>query len=250
MAKVIAVAMDKGGSGKTTTAVAVATGLHQRQRRVLLIGLDPQADAERHVGLDPRQLTMTVNTLLTKIGVDPHDAIMQTSFGLDILPANKELDATDRSMKATNVGILRPIIEALTDDYDYIVIDTRRTGSLLTISAFVAATDVLITLEAEYLAMENLSETMTDIAEVQRGLNPQLRILGILLTKVRAQTRLARTIIEEIEGNETYRRHLLPVTITNTIKHAEASYAGLPIQLYAPDAAVDYEKLVEIIDHA
>lgn len=250
MAKIIAVAMDKGGSGKTTTAVAVATGLHQRGKRTLLMGLDPQADAERHVGLDPRQLGMTINTLLTKIGVDPHDAITKTSFGLDILPANKDLDATDRSMKATNVGILKPIIEALSDDYDYIVIDTRRTGSLLTISAFVAATDVLITLEAEYLAMENLSDTMVDISEVQQGLNPGLKILGILLTKVRSQTRLARTIIEEIEKNEIYRQYLLPIHITNTIKHAEASYAGLPIQLYAPDAAVDYGKLVEIIDHA
>ena len=246
MTRIIAIAIDKGGSGKTTTAVEVATGLTlHRKRKVLLVGLDPQADAEKHCGLKPRLLTKTINTLFTEVGTNVRDLIITTPFGLDVLPANKSLDDTDRSMRATQVGLLKPILEQL-NDYDYIIIDTRRAGSYLTINALVAATDVLIPLQAEYLAFEGLVDTMQDIRNVKRGLNPLLNIIGILPTMVRARTNLAKAILEEL--GEDYADMVLPVQIHDSVRFAEASYAGKPTQIYAPDAAREYLKLVEMID--
>jgi chromosome partitioning protein len=256
MSIVIAVAMDKGGNGKTTTAVALATGLHLQDKRTLLLDLDPQADATKHLGFQPRKLTKTINTALTELNIDPFSLIIRTDFGLALIPANKDLDATDRSMKATQVGLLEPIISALSTAYDYIVIDTRRSGSMLTIAALVVADSVLIPLEAEYLAADNLEETFNDIANVQRGLNKRLKIIGILPTKVRGSTRAGQDVLKEVRDNPRYAPYLLDIEIKNTIRHVEASGAGLPIQIYAeqihePEHATGYNQLVErVMNHA
>jgi chromosome partitioning protein len=245
MTKVFAIVVDKGGCGKTTTAVALATGLHQAGKKTLLIDLDPQGDAGRHLGYKPKEFTKTVNTLFTEMGVDPFDVIIQTDFGLSFIPANKTLDATDRSMTASQVGLLKPFIELLSKEFEFIIIDTRRAGSLLTISALVAATDALIPLEAEFLAAENLEETMQDINNVKKGLNKNLQVFGILPTKVRKKTRLTREVLNDLNQVEEYKGHILDILIRDTIKFGESSYAGQPIQLYDADAAAEYQQLVE-----
>ena len=179
MVKVYSIAIRKGGSGKTTTAVNLAEALHQRGRRVLLVDLDPQGDSTKHLGLKPRELHQSINTLFTKIGVDPHDIVQTTKYGLDIMPTSRDLEETDRSMKATQVGLLKPIIEALADNYDYIIIDTRPAESYLTFNALVASTHVLSPMQTEYFAMDGLVDTLQDIANVKRGLNPNLTLVGI-----------------------------------------------------------------------
>lgn len=256
MSKIYAIAIDKGGTGKTTTAVALATGLQQRGKKTLLIDLDPQGDATKHLGFLPRTLTRTINTALTELNVDPFSLILTTNFGLSLIPANKTLDATDRSMKAPQIGLLEPIISALDKAFDYIIIDTRRAGSMLTIAAFVVAHYILIPLEAEYLASDNLEETFLDIANVQTGLNKRLQVFGILPTKVRANTRAGKDVLAEVRENPKYAPYLMDIQIRDTVRHVEASGAGLPIQIYAaqikePEAAAGYELLVErVINHA
>jgi chromosome partitioning protein len=255
MCIIYSIAIDKGGTGKTTTTVNLATGLQQRGKKTLIIDLDPQADATKHLGFNPRQLTRTINTALTELNVDPFSLILTTDFGLSLIPANKALDATDRSMKAPQIGLLEPIISKLAKAYDYIIIDTRRAGSMLTIAAFVVSHYILIPLEAEYLASDNLEETFTDIRNVQNGLNKGLRVFGILPTKVRGNTRAGKDVLSEIQGNPTYAPYLLDIQIKDTVRHVEASGAGLPIQIYAqqirePEAAAGYELLAErVLNH-
>jgi len=255
MSRVFAIVIDKGGTGKTTTAVNLATGLHQRGYKTLLIDLDPQADATKHVGFNPRKLDKTINTALTEFNVDPFSLILVTEFGLHLIPANKALDATDRSMKPPQIGILQPLIAALSKQYDYIILDTRRAGAMITIAALVVATDALIPLEAEYLASDNLEETFADIHQVQNGLNANLKVFGILPTKVRGNTRAGQDVLKEIKDHPEYKQYLLDIQIKDTVRHVEASGAGLPIQIYAqrikePDAAAGYGLLVErVINH-
>jgi chromosome partitioning protein len=250
MVKVYSIVIRKGGSGKTTTAVNFAQALRERGRRVLLVDLDPGADATKHVGLKPRELHQSINTLFTKIGVDPRDIVQMTKSGLAILPATRELEATDRSMKATQVGLLKPIVETLSQDYDYIIIDTKPAESYLTFNALIASTHVLIPMQTEYFAMDGLVDTLQDISDVKRGLNPHLTLVGILPTQVRAKTNLAKTVLEEV-GQE-YRQLILPVSIRHSVKLGEAAYAGMPGLLYAPEseAARDYVRLAEVIDRA
>jgi chromosome partitioning protein len=253
MTKVYAVAIRKGGSGKTTTAVNLAKGLEQRGKRVLLIDLDPQGDAGKHLGIKTRELKTSINTLFTVVGTNPLDIIQPTNFGFDIIPATKDLDITDRSMVATQTGLLRPIVEALAPRYDYIILDTRPAQSILTINALVAATHVIIPMQAEYLAMDGLIDTFTDINNVKNGLNPNLNVIGILPTLVRNNTNLAKAVLEDV--GEHYHQLLLQhngqiISIRNSIKLSEAVYDGQPGITYAPDneAAKDYIKLAEVID--
>lgn len=255
MTKIYAVAIDKGGTGKTTTAISLATGLQQHGERTLLIDLDPQGDATKHLGFQPRKLAKTINTAFTELNVDPFSLILTTDFGLSLIPANKALDATDRSMKAPQIGLLEPIISTLSPQFDFIIIDTRRAGSMLTIAAFVVANYILIPLEAEYLASDNLEETFNDIRSVQNGLNKKLQVFGILPTKVRANTRAGKDVLAEVRDNPAYAPYLLDIQIRDTVRHVEASGAGLPIQIYAkqikePEVASGYDQLVErVINH-
>ncbi len=256
MTEIYAIAIDKGGTGKTTTAVALATGLQRRGKKTLLIDLDPQGDATKHLGFLPRKLTRTINTALTELNVDPFSLILTTDFGLSVIPANKSLDATDRSMKAPQIGLLEPIIARLSTAFEYIIIDTRRAGSMLTIAAFVVANFILIPLEAEYLASDNLEETFADITNVKNGLNKHLQVFGILPTKVRGNTRAGKDVLAEVKAHPIYSQYLIEdIQIKDTVRHVEASGAGLPIQIYAErihetEAAAGYELLVErVMNH-
>lgn len=254
----------KGGSGKTTTAVnfaALLTCLFNR--RVRLIDLDPQGNATTHFGINPATLTSSVNTLFTEIGVSPHSIIQPARFTVsgreyqvDLLPAKRDLDDTDLSMKATQVGLLRPIIDALSEDCDDIIIDTRPTRSMLTISALVPATHAIIPMEAGVFALDGLKDTQSDINNVKQGLNPNLKLVGILPTRVRENTNLSKVILgEAAKGFD----HLLMryeeqgesrlLLIHDSVRLGEAPAYGVPGIAYdAKNPAVrDYIKFTEVL---
>lgn len=245
MSTKISVSLRKGGSGKTTTAVNLAAALQQKNKRVLLVDLDPQANATLSVGIDPLSIKKHLNTLLTDINTHPEDIIIKTSFGLSIIPSHPDLAAAEAGMKATQVGIVKEILQSIESEYDFIIIDTPPSESYLTVNAFVASDAIIIPLQAHYLAMKGLEDMMHEINEVKKGLNPLLKIAGILPTMVSPRTNIAKTILEAV--HESYTALVYPFQIEFSIKHSEASLAGLPIVIYDPShqGSIVYNKLAE-----
>lgn len=247
MAKKIAVSLRKGGSGKTTTAVNLATALHLRGKKTLLIDLDPQANATISVGIDPLSLTKHINTLFTDINTKTEEVIIKTSFGLPILPSHPDLADTEAGMRATQIGLLKGLLEPIDGLFDYIVIDTPPAESYLTVNAMAVADEILIPLQAHYLAMRGLQEAMQEIEEVKKGLNPKLKVAGILPTMVSNRTNIAKTVLEAV--TEAYRSLLYPFQVDFSIKHAEATLAGLPIVIYDPkhQGSLVYMQLADLV---
>ena len=232
MAKKIAINLRKGGGGKTTTAVNLATALHKKGKRTLLVDLDPQANATISVGIDPIALSKHINSLFTDITVKTKDAIVKTSFGLSILPSHPDLAETEAGMRATQIGLLKGLLEQVERDYDYIIIDTPPAESYLTINALAVANEIIIPLQAHFLAMRGLQEAIKEIEQVKKGINPTLKIAGILPTMVSNRTNIAKTVLEAV--TEAYNGLVYPFQVDFSIKHAEATLAGLPIIIYDP----------------
>jgi len=247
MKKVISVTLRKGGSGKTTTAVNLATTLQLQGKKTLLIDLDDQANATISVGINPFTLKRSIHTLFTDINVAPQDVLITTEYGLTILPANDDLKHTAVGMTATQIGALKPLIAALRDQFDYIIIDTQPSHTFLSLSALVASDGILIPLQIHYLAMQGLTQVLEDVKKVQNGLNPSLEILGIVPNMVQPNTNIARLILEQVRKN--YAQYLLPVEIKYSVKLIEASLVGQPISQYAPnhESTKDYIALAEVI---
>ena len=244
MAKVIAVTLRKGGSGKTTTSVNLATALQLKGKRTLLVDLDPQANATISVGIDPMTLPYHINTLFTDINTKTHEAIVKTSFNLDILPSHPNLAETEAGMRATQIGLLKGLLEPVKDSYDYIVIDTPPAESYLTVNAMAVADEIIIPLQAHYLAMRGLQD---EVEQVKHGLNPTLKIAGILPTMVHNRTNIAKTVLEAV--TEAYKGLLYPLQVEFSIKHAEATLAGLPIVIYDPQhqGSIVYMQLADTV---
>lgn len=247
MAKIIAVTLRKGGSGKTTTAVNVATALHKKGKRALLVDLDAQANATISVGIDPLKLTKHINTLFTDINAKTTEAIVITSFGLAILPSHPDLAETEAGMRATQIGLLKGLLEPIAGDYDFIVIDTPPAESYLTVNALAVADEIIIPLQAHYLAMRGLQDALEEIDQVKKGLNPRLKVAGILPTMVNNRTNIAKTVLEAV--TEAYKDLLYPLQVDFSIKHAEATLAGLPIVIYDPahQGSITYMELADML---
>lgn len=233
MARKLAITLRKGGSGKTTTAVNLAAGLHLYHKRVLLVDLDPQANATLAVGIDPMTLPKNINHLFTTIDTTPREIVTTTSFGLPLLPSHPDLALTESGMKATQVGMLRSLLEPLENDYDVIVIDTPPSESYLAVNALAVADEVIIPLQAHYLALQGLAQALTQVEQVKNGLNPKLTVAGILPTLVNARTNISRAVLDEVK--RSYPELLYPFGIEYSVKHSEASLAGQPIVLYDPE---------------
>lgn len=247
MSQVISIAIRKGGVGKSTSAVNIATALHLKGYRTLLIDLEHTANSTISVGINPYELGKSLADLFTSLDVTSQDVMVKTSFGLTVLPAKKELAQVEAGMTATMVGALRPLIEPLRQKFDFIIIDTPPGKSHLAAAALAASDKVIIPLEPHFLAITGLDEIMEDIKKVQNGLNPHLTIFGILPTKVQINPKITKKILTLVD--QLYPGLLLPHRIKFAIKNVAASLEGKPLVIYdqADETAQEYIKLSQAI---
>jgi chromosome partitioning protein len=249
MARKIAVWIKKGGGNKSTAAINLATSLHVKGRtkglRVLLVDLDPQANATLAVGIDPKTLRKNINHLFTDLSVHPKDVIVKTSFGLDILPSHPDLSNTETGMQATQLGVIRSLLEPLNSLYDFIILDTPPAKSYLAVSAVVAADEVLLPLQVHYLALQGLGETLDEIEQIRKGLNPHIKVAGVLPVMYNKYTNIGKAILDELK--DKHAKLVYPFEVDFSVRHIEASVAGLPIVLYDPhhQGAIAYNKLAD-----
>lgn len=246
MATVITVCLRKGGAGKTTTAVNLAAFLSRSGRKVLLIDLDDQANATMCVGLNPFDVGVSIDTLFTDINARVEDAIKPTDFGLFVIAATPALERVGAGMNASSIGSLRPIIEAIADDYEYIIIDTQPGHSYLSLSALVAADYALIPLQAHYLAMEGLARILEDINAVKNGLNPHLEVLGIVPVMVQG-TKISSGVIDKVKSD--YPEWVLPIEVRASVQFVNSTLEGIPLVVSMPNhvGSLEYKKLAEYV---
>lgn len=245
-AKVICVALRKGGSGKTTTATNIAAGLQKRGKRTVFIDLDDQANGSMCLGINPFDLKYSIADLFTNISLKPQDVIQQTNYGLSVLPATQELEQVAAGMTARSIGELRPIVEALENEYEYVVIDTQPGHGYLSLSALVASQHVIIPLQAHYLAMEGVARIMDDISKVKNGLNSSLSVLGIVPCMVQ-NTTISKAVLEKTK--EDYPDLVLPVEIKLSVQFINSTLEGKPLIISAPShaGAKEYLSLVDLV---
>jgi len=247
-AAVIALCNQKGGVGKTTTAINLGAALAERGYRVLLVDFDPQGAASVGLGVNPHTLERTIYNLLLEPEGSVWEIVVPTAvIGLDLLPANIDLSAAELQL-VTEVGresALQRVIAPLLPDYDVVLIDCQPSLGLLTLNALCAANWVLIPLECEFFALRGVALLTDTITKVQRRLNPDLRIMGVLATMFDGRTVHAREVLQRLQDGFSDR---LFVTVVNrTIKFPETTVAGLPITQYAPTsgAATAYRDLAD-----
>ncbi len=229
MAKVIALANQKGGVGKTTTCVNLCAALTKRKRRILLADCDPQGNATSGMGVSKDTMPNTYDMLVR--GKDACDCIVKTPFG-DVIPSNKELSgATIELVSVENrENILKNSLLTAKMDYDYILIDCPPSLELLTVNALVAADAVLIPVQCEYYALEGIADLMTTIKLTKKRLNPSLDIQGIVLTMYDGRTNFSDQVAAEIEG--FFSDKVYKTRIPRNIRTAEAPSHGKPVVFY------------------
>ena len=229
MAKIIAIANQKGGVGKTTTCVNLCAALHKLGHRVLLVDCDPQGNASSGMGVRKTTRPNTYDLLIAR--TRPEDCIVHTDFG-DVIPTGKELAAA--SVELIHVQdreyVLKNALQQLFTDYDYILIDCPPSLELLTVDALVAADSVLIPMQCEYYALEGIADLMTSIKMCSRKLNRRLRVEGIVLTMYDARANLTIQVANELRkhlGDKVYE-----TVIPRSVRLSEAPSHGIPGVIY------------------
>jgi chromosome partitioning protein len=250
--QVIAIANQKGGVGKTTTAINLAGALEESGYRVLCIDMDPQANLTAGLGVNLNTVERSMADVLAEGRASLADVILATeTAGIDVAPANIDLASTEGEL-FTALGreqVLRDALEGQVDRYDYVLIDCPPNLGLLTVNGLVAANSVIIPVQTQYYAMKGLNNLVKVINMIRMKLNRELRILGLLPTFYDGRTNLARDMLDELRVVGDH--HVFTSIVRNTVKLGEAPLAGRPITTYAgaSEAARTYRDLArEVID--
>jgi chromosome partitioning protein len=249
MASIICIANQKGGVGKTTTAVNLASSLAAAEKNVLLVDMDPQGNASSGVGLDKKLVKATIYDALIN-ETNPDDVIQGTEIPyLGIMPATADLAGAELELVAAveREQQLKRVLQLVRSRYDYIIIDCPPSLGLLTLNAMTAADKLLVPLQCEFYAMEGLSHIINTVKLVQKGLNPGLRIDGILLTMFDGRNNLSRQVAEEMRTH--FRELVFQTVIPRNVRLSEAPSHGKPIILYdiMSRGAVSYLELAQEI---
>jgi len=247
MSRIISVSNQKGGVGKTTTTVNLAAFLAEKGQHVLIIDIDPQANAGFGVGLNVEELETTIYEVL--IGnVKMSEAVFSSEWeNLDIVPSNIHLSGAQVDMlyMENKEFLMQQAIESVRDKYDFILIDCPPSLGILTLNALVAADSVLIPLQCEYYALEGLSQLLKIIGMVQEGINKKLVIEGVVLTMYDSRTKLSQHVVDDVKN--FFKDKVYNTVIPRNVKLSEAPSFGKPIGVYDPHCpgADTYRKLAE-----
>ena len=237
MGRIIAIANQKGGVGKTTTAINLSSCLAEKGQKVLSIDMDPQGNMTSGLGVDKDEVETTVYDLI--IGEVEIDEVIQKDVmeNLDVIPTNIDLSAAEIELIGIDDKeyIVRNAVHKVKDNYDFIIIDCPPSLSMLTINAMTTADSVLVPIQCEYYALEGLSQLMHTVQLVKERLNPVLEMEGVVFTMYDARTNLSLQVVENVKDN--LHQNIYKTIIPRNIRLAEAPSYGMPINKYDPKSA-------------
>ena len=236
MGKIIALANQKGGVGKTTTTINLAASLATLEKSVLVIDADPQANASSGLGVDIKEVDCSIYECIID-HADVRDAIYTTDInGLDIIPSHINLVGAEIEMLnlPNRENVIKNMLATIRDEYDFILIDCSPSLGLITVNALTAADSVVIPVQCEYFALEGISKLLNTIKIIKSRLNPQLEIEGFLLTMYDSRLRLANQIYDEVKRH--FQELVFKTVIQRNVKLSESPSHGLPVILYDADS--------------
>ncbi len=246
MRRIVAIANQKGGVGKTTTSVNLSAGLASTGCRVLLIDMDAQGNATMGSGIEKSEVEWTIGAALT--GQAPFDQVcVATEYKYDLMPANTDLSSAESVWlkRPRRYAVLRELLSSNAIDYDYIIIDCPPGLNLFTIGSLLAADGLIVPMQCEYFALEGLSDLLHIVSELREKVGAQVRLWGILRTMYDTRSKLGQSVSEQL--SQHFSGKVFDVAIPRNIALAEAPGFGQPIQFYEPSSkgALAYTELTE-----